>query len=171
MEQFVGFRSLILLKGFMKTWVTFLTLVTTFSAYANSCLPFVGNYQVTTPVCMAGQDGRMKPDPSIKNIQIEYNPKTLELTIFFNAHTSTVTREIYISDAREHEGDIFNTGKRYTATCSGKSILIKRVGMAIIPNLKISHFTLDGDYITLKDMYPDFNHATNCLFRNELSME
>ena len=145
-------------------------LLTAFSVQADSCESFVGNFQVTIPVCMTGQSGSMKPDPSVKNIQIEFNKKTLELTLFYNAHTSTVTREIYIADSREHIGDLFNTGKRYLASCNEKTIQIKRVGMPILPFPKISTFTLDGDYITLSDAYPDLDHTMNCIFRNELSM-
>lgn len=96
-----------------------------------SCDQFIGNYNLSSEGCYNINQGKQYPDYLYSGMNIT-NGKSGNLSMFYKTGSGGYTTS-YIPDGMEHEGDIYNTGKTYTATCDNIQIHSIRNGLFIAP--------------------------------------
>jgi hypothetical protein len=97
--------------------------VQAFSDFSD-CAKFAGTYQSIT-------DYNRSP-----YLEVSWDASHVIFSYLENLDGSSSVRDYkvaFIADGVEHDGDIDNTGKTYTASCSSDGISIVRVGLFITP--------------------------------------
>lgn len=122
------------------------------SARAQSCSTFVGTYTADPAGCThTNAAGTFNDGASYSSIVIAFNNASKRLGITYCRYADDCYSENYIADGNEHEGDVVNTGKRYTISCLKDVIFATRVGLFTQP--LISTFVFSPTGFIVKDSF------------------
>ena len=120
-----------------KTFISFVFVVSLAVIFPNfakaSCGQFSDHYSVSPAGCYTINHGKQYADYIYTGKKITADTSD-NLSMFYEEgsvdHGYTAS---YIADGKEHNGDVNNTGKTYTASCNNVQIHSVRIGMFIGP--------------------------------------
>jgi hypothetical protein len=98
-----------------------------------SCEGFSGQYALSSLGCYTINHGNKYSDHTYTGMQIDANNQN-SLSMFYELGSpghGFIT--VYVADGKPHEGDIYNTGKSYVASCDNTRIHSVREGMLVAP--------------------------------------
>jgi len=132
------------------------------SSFADgSCVQFSGSYTVSSAGCYEAHDGGTYSD-SVYNGMVISADASNNLSMHYKTDGESGFTVNYIADGQQHNGDINNSGKTYTATCDANQISSTRVGMFIAPFVMTFVKNSDGTYTLTETITGDRPFTRSC---------
>ena len=147
------------------TSVLLLLFITLTSKYATAaCLQFSGKYVVNSAGCYTLLDGIKYSDNTYSGMDISADDSSNNLSMHYREGGDRGYTVTYIADGNEHDGDYYNSGKTYTASCDVSQIKSTRNGMFIAPFMMTFSQEADGTFTLTETITASRPFTRSCSF-------